>query len=1265
MRSGGPWNLRGLRPEARAAAREAARRSGMSVGEWLNTVIQPADENDEEAWWSGEANRAANDPPETRSEYDYPDGKPHRAAASPWRRRERHPDDTPRQAPRYDEPRERARSGSSRRREREPDEFRRSRQRYDDDAGYRDREPPRYWRDHKPEDQQRRERWRREQSRQERQEQSRDKQRQQRRWHEDQWRQAFRGDDRWRDREGDVPRHDREPDEQLRLNFPRDDRGRQPPDPGWQRRERDAHDRHNDPRPVPHEGGAYRDRRGPGSLHRDDEERADRQRLERQLFAQAAANAAAKQSRDDSIDKAVAEITARQQALDGDVAAEIMTRPRERSEAAAPSLGKLPPAPPPPGPEPELERVFAAWPGSWRSRGAAEAPVDISGLEEQLRQMTARIEALRPSSELEKAITGLRTDLADIARSLTEALPRRALESLEIEVKALGQRIDRNRAAGVDASALAGIERGLAEVHQALNALTPAEGLVGFDETVKALGSKIDAVVGKDDPGALPQLEAAINSLRGIASHVASNDTLNKVAEDVRALSAKVDSLAAIGPSTPTLAALENRIDILASALNASAEAGHAVPRELEKLLSSLIEKLERVQLSQTDHAALTHLEDRIAALVKRLDASDARLGTLEGVERGLADLLVYIDQLRDEASLGAKPPPFAASALERGLGYGKQSQRQVQEACEATAAVAEHQSMIEGAAPLEQPKAAAEPMTPSMQAPAPPPLPVDEIDQKDATATAAIVPAPLPRSASPEPAPQPPAATRTPIDPNLPPDHPLEPGSATRSRSAPSAADRIAASEAAAGAKPPVIPDPGGKPDYIAAARRAAQAAAAASPEGRRLARSATEGPAQPKKLTERLRMIAVAAAVVVIVVGGFHIISRLFEDGASNAPAPAQTESPRGQSTPQLRTEPQSQMAPQVQPEPPAQKGPPHVEAEPPRPANSANLPTSVPLPGTESAPNSVIGPDTTPEATPGQQSQLNSVVGPVATGPRVDDGSRAPASSSAVGAPMNITGSLPNASPPDAPPPRSAATANERLPAAIGGPTLRLAALAGDPLAAYEVGVRFSEGRAVPANNEEAARWFDIAAKKGVVPAQFRLATLYEKGLGVKKDLAVARDLYRAAAEKGHGKAMHNLAVLYAEGADGKPDYNTAALWFRKAADHGVTDSQYNLAILYARGVGVEQNLAEAYKWFFLAAKEGDQDAAQKRDQIASRLDAQTRAAARAAAESWTALPQPADAVTIKGNWDTPPAAVPAAPKPKPRSAKAAASDPAKVN
>src|SRR3974390_3368472 len=39
MKLGMPWSVEGIRPEAREMAREAARRSGMSLGAWLNTVI--------------------------------------------------------------------------------------------------------------------------------------------------------------------------------------------------------------------------------------------------------------------------------------------------------------------------------------------------------------------------------------------------------------------------------------------------------------------------------------------------------------------------------------------------------------------------------------------------------------------------------------------------------------------------------------------------------------------------------------------------------------------------------------------------------------------------------------------------------------------------------------------------------------------------------------------------------------------------------------------------------------------------------------------------------------------------------------------------------------------------------------------------------------------------------------------------------------------------------------------------------------------------
>ena len=46
MKFGVPWSVKGIRPEARETAREAARRSGMSLGNWLNSVILQQAEED-------------------------------------------------------------------------------------------------------------------------------------------------------------------------------------------------------------------------------------------------------------------------------------------------------------------------------------------------------------------------------------------------------------------------------------------------------------------------------------------------------------------------------------------------------------------------------------------------------------------------------------------------------------------------------------------------------------------------------------------------------------------------------------------------------------------------------------------------------------------------------------------------------------------------------------------------------------------------------------------------------------------------------------------------------------------------------------------------------------------------------------------------------------------------------------------------------------------------------------------------------------------
>ena len=1114
-------------------------------------------------------------------------------------------------------------------------------------------------------------------------------------------------------------------------------------------------------------------------------------------------------------DDLVAEITARMRALDSEAAAErqtgagksaaqrsfvddvaddILAEKLERDSGVGGGSFSLDPV----SPDLPVERGSPAGADNGR-KNAPALGVEIATIERQLRQLTGRIEGMRPGGgDLKTSIDGLRRELSEMGKTFTEALPRRALESLEFEIKKLGRRLDDSRQTGGDPSALAVIEGGLAEVRDGLRALTPAEELVGFGDAVAVLTQKVDAIVAKNDSGAIEQLRITLGDLRHAVSHVASDDSLKAVADDVRLLSgkieglgdlakddsaaleqlhdaigglrhavagvasgdalsavadevrllsgkvdglgdfaqgdtaalqqlnsaigdlrhavagvatgealstvgdevrllsAKVDSLGDIAKGDPgaleqlhiaisnlrhavsrvasddavsrlgeevrllsakmddlsqnaadnrTLLTIESRIDALTTAIHASTKNGHAMPRELEKLLAALIDKLELSQLTQTDHTALTHLEDRIAMLMQRLDASDARLGLLEGVERGLADLLVYVEQMRGGAgSHSASGKVVTPSSIDHQFTDFKDSERRTQDSIEAVQGTVDH--VVDRLARLESDMRinrtwsdADDPLGPQELDLAPSLSPIEE-HEAPADASHAVENEPGANQGS--------SIARTPIDPDLPPDHPLEPG---RTRRTMTPVERLAALDSAVPGRPPIIPDPpGGKADFIAAARRAAQAASSSSNDKSSVKTSAA-APSSSKKLSERLRTLFVAAAVVAIVVGGFRVVSQMFDHSSPSPQAPTET--------PRVLTEPSpGSPMPLTPSEPGKQPSAPGRSSD----ANTTNMPKTVMVPG--SGADAEQNPAAAQASAPAVRQTLVSPPGNFAinSGTLPDISDAASKNASGVLSGSDVTGSLP--------PPASANSAPlsaDKLPMAIGGPGLRAAALAGDPAASYEVGVRFAEGRNVPQNNEEAAHWLEAAAKKGFVPAQFRLGTLFEKGVGVKKDLPQALSFYRAAADKGHGKAMHNLAVLYAEGATGAPDYRSASQWFRKAAELGVTDSQFNLAILYARGVGVEQSFPESYKWFSLAAKQGDKDAAQKRDEVAARLDPQTLAAVKSAADQWTAQPQSAEAVAVKASeaWD-PPAKPTSALKPKSHSAeKVPAPDVMKVN
>ena len=135
---------------------------------------------------------------------------------------------------------------------------------------------------------------------------------------------------------------------------------------------------------------------------------------------------------------------------------------------------------------------------------------------------------------------------------------------------------------------------------------------------------------------------------------------------------------------------------------------------------------------------------------------------------------------------------------------------------------------------------------------------------------------------------------------------------------------------------------------------------------------------------------------------------------------------------------------------------------------------------------------------------------------------------------------------------------------------------------------------------------------AADTGDARSINRLAKMYERGEGVVRDLAQARALTERAASRGSRQAIHNMGVYYAEGEGPQRDLNKAAENFRRAANKGVTDSQFNLGAMAEQGLGGQKSDREAYYWFSIAGRNGDRDAAAKSRELAARLPAADKAA-----------------------------------------------------
>ena len=168
-------------------------------------------------------------------------------------------------------------------------------------------------------------------------------------------------------------------------------------------------------------------------------------------------------------------------------------------------------------------------------------------------------------------------------------------------------------------------------------------------------------------------------------------------------------------------------------------------------------------------------------------------------------------------------------------------------------------------------------------------------------------------------------------------------------------------------------------------------------------------------------------------------------------------------------------------------------------------------------------------------------------------------------------------------------------------------KIAADAGNAVAANNLGEMYVRGIGVLQNYEKAVEYFRIAADNGSGKGMDNLAALYVDGTGVPVNYPEALKLLQSAVDKGVPSAAFKMGMMYFQGLGVPKSVAESLKWFSKAADGGDPDGQNAMCDAYGLGRGVKQNFAQATYWCALAAQQGHKTAAENLVGAANQLPA----------------------------------------------------------
>ena len=140
-------------------------------------------------------------------------------------------------------------------------------------------------------------------------------------------------------------------------------------------------------------------------------------------------------------------------------------------------------------------------------------------------------------------------------------------------------------------------------------------------------------------------------------------------------------------------------------------------------------------------------------------------------------------------------------------------------------------------------------------------------------------------------------------------------------------------------------------------------------------------------------------------------------------------------------------------------------------------------------------------------------------------------------------------------------------------------------GDDVAQFILGFLYDEGKGVPQDYAEAAKWYRMAAKQGNKAAQHNLGLMDDQDQ-VSKDRAEMQKWHRSAA----GPKTAGLSNAGLMNDQGRVPTDRAEMnkWHRSAAEPGNAAGLSNPGLMDDQGRGVPKDRAEMNKWHRSAAE-----------------------------------------------------------------------------